>query len=266
MKDLELEMVLLLKKMKKSYGVCEVKAEFEAEAVRIHEAMRLKDIAEKAELGIVLKIGGAEAITDMFEAQHIGVTGLVAPMVESAYAMKKFLEAINYHFPEDLMKRIIFGVNIETYTAYQNLKEILRSPNLELIGKITLGRVDMSGSLGISREEINSPGMYKIAEDMFEQVKKKRLKTAMGGGIAKEAIPFIQKLVRKGLLDYYETRKIVFKTTRNSGKIEEGIILANEFELLWLRNKNNYYERICHEDDKRLKMLQKRISFKFPRQ
>src|SRR3989337_1856962 len=101
MNDLELKMIRLLGDLKKNYGVFEVKAEFEAEASRIEEVMRLKDIAEKADLGIVLKIGGPEAITDMFEAQHIGVTGLVAPMIETPYAMKKYLEAIDYHFPRD---------------------------------------------------------------------------------------------------------------------------------------------------------------------
>ena len=259
MKDLEMEMVELLIRMKKSYGVVELKAEFEAEAVRIQEAMRLKDVAEKAGLGIIIKIGGAEAITDMFEAQHIGVTGLVAPMVESAYAMRKFLEAIKMHFSVDLRKRISFGVNIETGLAYTNLKDFLNERQITLINKVTLGRVDMSGSLGLSRMEINSDKLFDIAQDIFIMVKKKGFETAMGGGIAVEAIPFITKLVRKRLLDYYETRKVVFKTSKSLKKAKEGIILANRFELLWLQNKNNYYERICHEDDKRIRMLKARI-------
>lgn len=259
MKDLEMEMVELLKKMRKKSGVVELKAEFEAEAVRISEAMRLKDIAEKAGLGIVIKIGGAEAITDMFEAQAIGVTGLVAPMVESAYAMRKFLEAIKMHFPDDLRKRISFGVNIETGLAYENLKDILNEKQIRLLDKVTLGRVDMSLSLGLSRDDINCGKMYEIAENMFSLAKKNGLATAMGGGIAVEAIPFIAKLVKKKLLDYYETRKVVFKTSKSLKNAKEGIVMANRFELLWLENKRNYYEKICHEDDSRIKMLKKRI-------
>lgn len=262
MKDLELKMVKVLEDLKKNHNVVEVKAEFEAEGVRIQEAMRLKDIAEKAGLGFVLKIGGAEAITDMFEAQHIGVTGLVAPMIESAYAMRKFLEAVVYHFPLDLRKRILFGVNIETYLAYTNLKEILSEKLIKHIGKITLGRVDMSASLGISTDEINRNRMYGIAEDLFTQTKRKGLLTAMGGGIAREAIPFIKKLCQKRLLDFFETRKIVFKTPKSFVNAEEGIIKANQFELLWLQNKKDYYSRIFHEDDPRIEMLKKRIALK----
>lgn len=259
MKELELEMVELLKYLKKNFGAVELKAEFEAEAVRISEAMRFKDIGEKAGLGIILKIGGPEAITDMFEAQHIGVTGLVAPMVESAYAMSKYLQAIKTHFPNDLSRGIMFGVNIETHLAFTNLDDILKVLNIGLIDKITLGRVDMSGSLGLNRNEINCDKMYEIAQVLFTICKKKNLLTAMGGGIAVEAIPFIRKLVRKKLLDFYETRKIVFRTAQVKGKEAEGIVLANKFELLWLQNKHNYYDKICHEDDKRIMMLKTRI-------
>lgn len=259
MNDLESKMVKLLDDLKENYGVFEVKAEFEAEASRIEEVMRLKDIAEKARLGIVLKIGGPEAITDMFEAQHIGVTGLVAPMIESAYAMKKYLEAIDYHFPKNSRRGICFGVNLETYLSFTNLKEILNVKLIKIIDKITLGRVDMTGSLGISRNDINCDRIYQIAQDMFTQAKKKGFKTAMGGGIAVEAIPFIEKLAAKKLLDYFETRKIVFRVPGNFRKTAEAIVKANKFELLWLQNKKNYYAKIYTEDDKRIRMLKTRI-------
>lgn len=260
MNQLELTMVDLLKDLKKHHGVVAVKAEFEAEACRLNEVMRLKDVASRAGLGIVLKVGGAEAITDMYHAQHIGVTGLIAPMIESAYAMRKFLQAIKNYFPADLQKNIHFGVNIETYLAYQNLPEILREKLLPLLSSITLGRVDMTGSLGISREEINCDQIYGIAEDMFKQIKKKGLHTTMGGGIAKEAVPFIRKLVKKKLLDHVETRKIVFHLLKALATLEKGVIKANRFELLWLESKRQYYSTIYHEDETRIKMLKKRIA------
>src|SRR3989338_863463 len=100
MNTLEEKMVGLLIDLRDNHGVVEIKAEFETEASRMNELMRLKDIVSKASLGLVIKIGGAEAITDMFESQHLGVTGLIAPMIESAYSMTKYLEAINKYFPK----------------------------------------------------------------------------------------------------------------------------------------------------------------------
>ena len=259
MNTLEEKMVGLLIDLRDNHGVVEIKAEFETEASRMNELMRLKDIVSKASLGLVIKIGGAEAITDMFESQHLGVTGLIAPMIESAYSMTKYLEAINKYFPKDLRKKIHFGVNIETIQGSQNLEEILNLKNIRLIGTITLGRVDMVGSLGLERDEINSDQVYEIAKDMFILAKKKGLRTTMGGGIAKEAVPFIKKLVAKKLLDRFETRKVVFSIPKNFSRVEQAIIKANRFELLWLENKRNYYANISHEDDYRIKMLKKRV-------
>ena len=50
MNVLEYEMIELLKKLKNEYGVFEIKAEYENEGSRQTELMRLKDIAEKANL------------------------------------------------------------------------------------------------------------------------------------------------------------------------------------------------------------------------
>lgn len=259
MNTLEESMVKLLEDLRKNYGVVELKAEFETEAARMNELMRLKEVASRAGLGLVIKIGGPEAISNMFDAQHIGISGLIAPMIESPYAMTKYVEAVNKYFSEDLKKKIHFGVNIETFQGYQNLKEILNVKLIHLVDTITLGRVDMTGSLGLSRSDINSSQIYQIAVSIFTLAKKKGMRTTMGGGIAVEAIPFVKNLAAKKLLDRFETRKIVFNVPEKFTKTNKAIVKANEFELLWLENKRNYYSSIYHEDDSRIEMLQKRV-------
>jgi len=259
MNSIELKIVALLKNLKKDYNVVEVKTELEAEAARINEIMRLKEIADISGVGVVIKIGGCEAITDMYEAQHIGVSGIITPMVETQYAMSKYLDAIEKYFSPDLRENIHFGVNIETITACQNLNEILALDKINLIDTITVGRVDLSGSMKLSRDQINSDEVYKIVEDTFIAARKKNMRTTMGGGIAKEAIPFIKKLVSKKLLDRFETRKIVFETKINPNKMEDAVIKANIFELLWLENKKRYYSNIATEDASRIEMLMSRI-------
>lgn len=259
MNALEDQMVKLLRDLRDKHQVVELKAEFETEAARMNELMRLKEISGHAGLGLIIKIGGPEAISNMFDAQHIGVSGLIAPMIETPYSMSKYLEAINKYFSDDLKKNIHFGVNIETYTGFKNLKDILSLKMIKLIDTITLGRVDMSGSMGLKRDEINCSQMYEIAEEMFTMAKKKGYRTTMGGGIAEEAIPFIKKLASKKLLDRFETRKIVFTVPNNFRKVGNGIVKANRFELLWLENKKRYYSGIHIEDDSRIEMLKKRV-------
>lgn len=256
---LELKMVELLKNLRDKFEVTAVKAEFEAEASRINEVMRLKDVVSKADLDLIIKIGGAEAVTDMFEAQHIGADTLIAPMIESPYALRKYLEAIEKYFPKELRAKMHFGVNIETELGCFKFPEMLMEKKIELVDTITVGRVDLSGSIGLPRDQINNVEVYIMAETIFTLAKNKGFRTTMGGGIAVEAIPFIKKLAAKKLLDRFETRKIVFEVPNNFINAEKGIIEANKFELMWLQNKRDYYERIFLEDENRIEMLKTRI-------
>ena len=74
----ELKMVDMLKDMRDNHAVVGVKAEFEAEGTRTEELMRLKEICLAAKVALTLKIGGCEAVRDMYDARTVGVNYLVA--------------------------------------------------------------------------------------------------------------------------------------------------------------------------------------------
>ncbi|MDD5110453.1 MAG: aldolase/citrate lyase family protein [Patescibacteria group bacterium] len=259
MNVLEYQMLDILKVLKNEYGVFEIKAEFEAEGSRMEEMMRLKDVTAAAGLPIILKIGGVEAVTDIYNALSIGVKGIIAPMAETPFALSKFLNLVKNMVPEDNAKDIQFAFNLETITAYHNIDAMLALPDVSLLTGVTVGRVDLTGSMGLGRDAINtSPEVYKVCEAFLSKAKAKGLKTGMGGGISKEALPVIKKLVDAKLLDKFETRKVVFPAT--SCKYGEAAILkAVEFELLWLKSKRRYYSRVKAEDEKRIEMLEKRF-------
>src|SRR3990167_260270 len=116
MNILEKKMVAVLQDLKENHNVVGVKAEFEAEGTRLEEAMRLKEVVSKAGLDLTIKIGGCEAIKDMYEARVIGVSRIVAPIVETPYALKKYLAATKLVFSAEEREEVIFLVNIETIT------------------------------------------------------------------------------------------------------------------------------------------------------
>lgn len=259
MNKIERETVDVLKCLKEEHGVFEIKAEFEAEGSRIEEMMRLKDVTSKLELPIILKIGGVEAITDIYNALSIGVKGIIAPMAETPFAVSKFINSINEFVPDDNAEDVDFAINIETITAHSNIDEILSLQGFEKVSGVTIGRVDLVGSMGFDRAMVNSDDVLKLCEDIFTKSKSKGLGCGLGGAISTESLGFIKHLTDKKLIDKYETRKVVYSGDSIYSNPEAGLLKGIEFELLWLKSKQRYYSRIKTEDQHRIDMLEKRF-------
>ena len=255
----ELKMVDVLKELKGEYHVSGVKAEFEAEGTRTEELMRLKEICLVSNVSLTLKIGGCEAVRDMYDARAIGVNYLVAPMVETAFSLKKYLKAIETAFPHDEQEKVDFLINIETGLAVRNFDEMLQLPEIRELDGVVMGRVDFVGSMGLDRNAVNSEKMFSVTHDLLSKAKKNGLACVIGGAIATDSLPFLRAFP-PGLVDRYETRKICFRCPGALGdNADKGISKAVEFELLWLQNKRNYYRSISEEDDKRISMLEERF-------
>lgn len=258
MNTLERTMVNTLIDLHENHHVTGIKAEFEAEGTRMEEMLRLKEVVTKAGLELTIKIGGCEALRDMYECRVIGVNRIVAPMIESAYALKKFLAAARMAFPADEIDQVDFLINVETISGFKTVDEMLALPEIEELDGIVLGRVDMTGSLGMSREDINSPQILKIAQELFTKAKKHNLECVVGGGVSAYSLPFFRN-IPAGLLDRYETRKVIFQCPEAlHSSADKGILKAVGFELMWLKNKRDYYSIIATEDNQRIGMLEAR--------
>ena len=221
----------------------------------MEEAMRLKDVSAQAGLGLNIKIGGCEALKDMFDATSLGVDRIIAPMVETPYALAKFLRAAKLAFGEDSHVELL--INVETATSVENFEAMLRIPQIERLDGVVIGRVDMSGSMGLTREQINSQEILRPSLQVAAQAKAAGKQVVVGGGVSVHSIPFF-KAFPAGHLDRFETRKVIFSCPGAIDNPEDAFLRAVEFELLWLRNKKAYYGAIHREDDERLAMMEKR--------
>ncbi len=259
MNRLEKKMLDALIDLKENHHVVGVKAEFEAEGTRMEEALRLKEVVTKAGLELTIKIGGCEAIKDLFDARIIGVNTIVAPMIETPYAMKKYVQATKFVFPEEEWQDINFLVNIETITGFNNLDAMIKSPEFQDVSGVVLGRVDMTGSMGLSREDINTDEIFDIANATAKAVSQNNKQFVIGGGVSAHSLPFFKRLPQ-GSLTRFETRKIIFDAQKaiNDSNAGKGILKAVGFELMWLRNKKEFYGMIFREDEARLELLEKR--------
>lgn len=259
MNKIEKEMLLILKKLKNENNVVAVKAEFEAEGTRIDELLRLMDIARKANVKIALKIGGCEAIKDLMECKQLGVDYIIAPMVETPYALRKFIQAKNKVYDEVDQEDTDFLFNLETITTYNNLNEMIEIAKLNgHIDGIVFGRVDFSGSMNQSRDNVNTNEILKYCLDTANLVKDTDLDLVIGGAISIDSLDILKK-ISEVKLDRFETRKIIFSSEaiKNKG-IKQAMLDAVKFELLWLLSKKNYYQHITIEDEKRIEMLESR--------
>jgi hypothetical protein len=118
--------------------------------------------------------------------------------------------------------------------------------------------VDFAGSLGESRDAINTPTITKYVTEAAQKSKDAGMDFVMGGAVSSDALDAIRE-VASVHLSRFETRKIIFGGDAGTIKsIEEGLVNAVHFELLWLLNKRDYYGRITNEDAKRIEMLESR--------
>lgn len=257
MNKYEKRMLAILTEGREKYGILSVKAEFEAEGTRTDELLRLLEIARRAGVKVGLKVGGCEAIRDLIEARQYGADYIIAPMVETPYALTKYIAAKDKVYPADERGDVSFLFNIETRSTFDHLAELGEVAAQGQAGFV-FGRVDFAGSMGHTRDFVNTPEMEEYVTAVAKVARDRNLELVVGGGVSPASIPLLSA-VRKIRLDRFETRKVIFDAAvLEDGRAEPGMELAIEFELLWLKNKRDFYRSIAEEDAQRIGMMEAR--------
>lgn len=251
----------------KSLGAVGVKQSLEDEGSSFNEITLMRSITRHSKLNLNVKIGGCEAKNDVFFCKKLNTNSIVAPMVESSYALKKFIQISNYG------KKIPLLINIETINSIDNLNSIINSKEFSKLSGIVLGRSDLAGSLGMTKKQVNSKKIFNILKKVFKKIKNKQSKKfiiKMGGSITKDSKNFISNLYKKKLLDRIETRNIEIRLNNKTlNNLDTIIFKAFKFEIDWLRykikiNSNKNRDNFKLSQDKlRIDEMKKRFSKKF---
>ena len=259
MNKYEKKMLDILREGREEFGVLATKAEFEAEGTRTDELLRLLEIANKADVGLALKVGGCEAIRDMLEAKQFGVHYIIAPMVETPYALSKYIAAKDKVYSAEEQEDVSFLFNLETITAFENLEGMLAraSANPGCDG-VVFGRVDFSGSIGSGRHGVESERVTASVEAASRACMERGLDFVVGGAVSIDALPNLKRF-NAIHLSRFETRKVVFSgDALDLPNLAKALRQAVHFELLWLLNKREYYGLMHIEDQARIQMLEGR--------
>lgn len=244
--------ISLLKKL----NLIGFKRSFEDEGASSEIVKKTKTLATKNKLIISLKIGGCEAIRDLINAKKIKVDVIVAPMIESNFALQKYIDSSNKVFSSDKIKRFI---NIETKNAAKNLSNILDPKNSKYLDGVVVGRSDLESSY----KKINKQDLNTIVLKIFSSIKRlnPNLKIGMGGKINDNDAIFIKKAFNLKVLDFIETRNIIVKLNKkniNKMKLIINLALKLENEINYHLNKNSKNKNF--EYKKRLKTVGNRLN------
>jgi len=228
------KIIIELKKLKK-FGMIAVKQSLEDEGATFKDIELMRKITLKAGINLNVKIGGCEAKNDIYFCKLIRANSIVAPMVESEYALRKFIQ-IAYD-PKDKFTNLF--INIETKNALANLKKIINSKYFKYLNGIVFGRSDIAGSYNLEKKDVDSKKIFFRIKKALLLLKNKKKNIKMGGSITPTSVDFIRNVYTKKLLKSIETRNIEIELNkRNLENLNQSINQIFIFEMNWLKYKS----------------------------
>lgn len=248
-----MEILVCTLKELKSLGCSGIKISFEDEGALHNEVISMRKLTAEVGLELSVKIGGCEAKRDIVDCMDLDCDTIVAPMIESEFALKKFLKSLDA-YKCDKKK----GFNLETIQAYENLDTL--SNSFDKVDFVTVGRHDFMDSYNKDKDFIDSEEMYNIIKNIFTVVREKKTACYMGGAISIKSKNFINKLVSENLLDKFETRYVIFDVNKiNLEDFDKLLCLAVSFEIQWLKYVSSRYFLHANKDVARIKMIEERL-------
>jgi hypothetical protein len=177
-----------------------VKAGLEFERNSLCELDALRVLARIIGKPLAVKIGGPDARTDIDLCADRGASVVIAPMVETAYALKVAAEAA-------ALRSVAFGINLETVTAWQNLRAMMESTLWARVQFVTIGRSDLAASMGYDNDDAE---VESVVRDIVATIAATdpALPVAVGGRITVDNAASVAAISSR-----VSTRQVCFETT-----------------------------------------------------
>jgi hypothetical protein len=192
-------------------------------------------------LPLQLKIGGPEARNDIRTGVKIGCQSLIAPMVESPYALSNFINACRETLGEKKFEHVDLQINVETRQGAEQIEAILEADGASHLSQITVGRHDLCRSM--DRKPNETPVMDATSR-VVREAQQRDIRTSVGGRITPGDARMIAEEVEP---DKINTRELGF-TVRSPEQVEEAVRKILDFEVELLVHERTFYR----DEDERL--------------
>lgn len=211
--------------LKEEFAFYSLKGGTETEDMDYDEIKFLQSLA-KDTLPVKIKIGGPEARTDIRFCHSVGIEAILAPMIESEYALKNFISSLKSLIPSAQYQKIKKSINLETIVGYRNLLDIADSKWFEELDNVTAARSDLSASMELKPDD---PEVMRVTAQIVKISKERGKKTSVGGTITKSNFEKIVDLMHP---DQINSRHVIVDISKalekNTSKIPEAML---EFEM-----------------------------------
>ncbi len=230
------------------YGL---KIEFEAQGASLDEVIFLNNLAKKYDVNFSVKISGAEAIRDLNDIKNLNLHTIIAPLIESPYALEKFVNSVDKIYQNNSPK---LEINVESIMGFKNLDEIINSEKFKRLYGVKIGRTDLANSMGLNREFVNSDDVFAIVEKISSKIASEGLNLTLGGGVDIKTLEFTKKMP---YLTQIETRNVILNLN-NFDNLPRAIELSHKFEIALIENKEKFGIKLDKNDLERIKILSTR--------
>lgn len=219
-----------LMELREDYPVVSLKSGTEIEDMSFPEIVFLRKVSQGI-VPLVIKIGGPEARQDMRACLSAQVDVILAPMVESVYALSNFVSTIQEISEEEERKEPQLAINLETAQALRHFDDMLESTSFAFLSQVTVGRGDLSKSMHLS---VDDDEVIAATNSVVSKVNRRGYVSSVGGGLNLKTIGDISARITTarfnsrhvGVLNNYDFRARPVQTLYAMLQFENDLYLA----------------------------------------